>query len=323
MARGKKYWLTGMISLALLVSGCSQASESSTGGTTSGTTTPAVQMRTVKDAGGEVSIPLHPTRIADVSGSTEELLALGIQPILSGNTQYESPQELTPILQKELGSTVSVAGWFQNEVSIEAIAAANPDVILAGPTQEKIYDQLSKIAPTVRVPYGFNAFRDRFAFIAETFDKKAQMEEWLQAYDATAKDWHDQIAASTKKETFAVIEATSKEIRIYAKTGVADMIFADLKLPKAPGIPDPDPWGGKVTSLEGLSSLNPDHVVLLADSDQNVLEQSQIWNHIKAKQKGNVYRITTKQSYNEAFFALGKKAILDQLASEILKQNRN
>ncbi|GIO05667.1 hypothetical protein J31TS6_16950 [Brevibacillus reuszeri] len=100
------------------------------------------------------------------------------------------------------------------------------------------------------------------------------------------------------------------------------MIYSDIKLPKADGITEPDPWEGKVTSLEALASLNPDHVILLADSDQNVLEQSQIWNHIKAKQDGNVYRITTKQSYNEAFFALGKKAMLDQIASEIVKKNQ-
>lgn len=74
-------------------------------------------------------------------------------------------------------------------MSIEAVAAANREVILAGPTQEKIYEQLSRTAPTVRVPYSFNAFRDRFIFIADTFDKKAEMDAWLKTYDATAKDW--------------------------------------------------------------------------------------------------------------------------------------
>ncbi|WMT43052.1 hypothetical protein RE628_12710 [Paenibacillus sp. D2_2] len=47
-------------------------------------------------------------------------------------------------------------------------------------------------------------------------------------------------------------------------------------------MPEPDAWGGKVTSLEGLSTLNPDHLILMADSSDNVLEKSSIWNSLKA-----------------------------------------
>lgn len=326
MANRKNGWIAGLLGLALLVGGCSQAAENNGQAGQTGqadkSAAQAPKTRTVKDAAGEVTIPANPLRIADVSGATEELLALGIRPVLTGNSQYQSPTELTPILQKELGTDVAVAGWFQNEVSVEAIAAANPDLIFAGPSQNKIYEQLNKIAPTVRVPYGFNAFRERFDFIAETLGKKPQMEEWLKAYDDRAKELHDQIAAATGEETFAVIEATQKGIRIYAKTGLADMIYTDLKLPKAAGIPDPDPWGGKETSLEGLSTLDPDHIVLLADSEQNVLEDTAIWSNMRANKNGKVYRVTTKQNYDEAFFALGKKAMIEQIAADILQKNQ-
>ncbi|TGV00017.1 ABC transporter substrate-binding protein, partial [Mesorhizobium sp. M00.F.Ca.ET.186.01.1.1] len=167
MAKRKHGWIAGLLGWALLVGGCSQAADNSAGrqGGQAPADKPAAQTaetRTVKDAAGEVTIPANPQRIADVSGSTEELLALGIRPVLTANSQYESPMDLTPILQKELGKDVTVAGWFQNEVSVEAIAAANPDLILVGPAQEKICEQLNKIAPTVRVPYGFSAFRERF-----------------------------------------------------------------------------------------------------------------------------------------------------------------
>lgn len=206
--------------------------------------TNSTETRTLKDAKGDVVIPVNPVRIADVSGSTEELLVLGYKPVITGNTDMANSLEITPILKKELPD-VTPAGWFQTEVNLEAIIAASPDLILAGPTQEKIYDQLNMIAPTVRVPYGFNAFRERFAFVAEVLDKKAEMETWLKAYDQRAILLHDQITEITKEETFAVIEATEKEIRIYSRTGIADMIFNDLGLPLAPGTPEPDPWGGK------------------------------------------------------------------------------
>ena len=281
------------------------------------------QTRVVKDAKGEVEIPAHPLRIADISGSTEELLILGYQPILTGNTDMANPLEMTPILKEKLKGDLKIAGWFQTPVNIEAVAAAEPDLILAGPTQDKLYEDLQKIAPTVAVPYGFNAFRERFTFVAEVFDKKQDMEAWIKEYDDRAQQLHDQITAVTKDETFAVIEATPKEIRIYSSTGVADMIFNDIKLPKAPGTPDPDGWGGKVTSLEGLSSLNPDHLILLFESESNVLEDSKLWAGLKAVQSGNVYRMTSRQNYNEAFTALGKKVVLEQIASDILQKTKS
>lgn len=200
---------------------------------------------------------------------------------------------------------------------MEAISAASPDLILAGPTQEKIYDQLNMIAPTVRVPYGFNAFRERFAFVAEVLDKKTEMDEWLKAYDQRAQQLHDQITKITNEETFAVIEATEKEIRIYSRTGIADMIFNDLGLLIAPGTPEPDLWGGKVTSLEALSTFNPEHIILLSDNDRNVLDQSKVWSSLKAVKSKNIYRMTSRQNYNEAFFALGKEALLEQIAEQI------
>ncbi|RXZ80776.1 ABC transporter substrate-binding protein [Paenibacillaceae bacterium] len=284
--------------------------------------------RIIEDAGGTVTIPAKPLRIADVSGSTEELLILGHRPVLTGNTDMRDPLALTPILTEQLGeqqsgSKAAVAGWFQTEVNIEAVMEAAPDLIFAGPTQENIVDQLEKIAPTVRVPYGFNAFRERFAFIAQVLDKTADMEAWIQDYEQLADELHGQIAAATGEGTFAIIEATQKEIRIYARTGVADIVFHDLKLPQAPGTPSPDGWGGKVTSLEALSSFDADHIILMADSEQNVLEESNIWKGLKAVKENHIYRMTTRQNYNEAFFALGKRQVMEQLADDILKAAHN
>ncbi|OPH61395.1 ABC transporter substrate-binding protein [Paenibacillus ferrarius] len=325
----KKMSFAGIIVLMLFLYGCSDnngagtassiPSNSQSPSSTASNGSDSSQTRTVKDAKGQVDIPVNPKRIVDISGSTEELIVLGLRPVLTGNTDMANPAAVTPILKKELGDKVGVAGWFQTEVSVEAILSANPDLILAGPTQEKIYEQLQQIAPTVRVPYGFNAFRGRFAFVAEVLGKKAEMEAWLKTYDERSKQLHEHITAVTKQETFAVIEATEKEIRIYSSTGIADMIFQDLKLPKAPGTPDPDPWGGKVTNLEGLSTLNPDHLILLANNENNVLEQSKIWSSLKAMKAGNVYRMTSRQNYNEAFFAIGKQSVLEQISGDILK----
>ncbi|MBP1988580.1 ABC transporter substrate-binding protein [Paenibacillus eucommiae] len=314
----------------LLLAGCSNSEGNTTPKQEQEGTTPEAtvkvqeaegqQTRKVMDAKGEVTIPANPQRIADISGSTEELLILGFKPILSGNTDMADPTLLTPIVKEKLGKSTSTAGWFQTEINLEALVAASPDLILAGPTQEKVYEQLEKIAPTIRVPFGFNAFRDRFAFVAEVMDKTTEMKSWLKSYEERAADLHSQIEAVTGQETFAVIEATQKEIRIYSRTGVAAILFNDLSLPMAPGTPEPDPWGGKVTSLEALASFDADHILLLAENDQNVLEQNDIWSNLRAVRSGHVYRMTTRQNYNEAFFALGKLAVMEQISGDILQK---
>ncbi|WP_220084751.1 hypothetical protein [Paenibacillus dendritiformis] len=74
----------------------------------------------------------------------------------------------------------------------------------------------------------------------------------------------------------------------------ADMKFNDIKLPQAPGTPAPDGWGGKVTSLEGLSPLNPDHLILMSDSESNVLEGSSIWDGVAVVKSGRIYQMTTR-----------------------------
>lgn len=58
------------------------------------------ETRTIKDVKGDVEIPVNPVRIADVSGSTEELLVLGYKPVITGNTDMANSMEITPILKK-------------------------------------------------------------------------------------------------------------------------------------------------------------------------------------------------------------------------------
>lgn len=53
-----------------------------------------------QEAKGDVELPVNPVRIADVSGSTEELLVLGYKPVITGNTDMANSLEITPILKK-------------------------------------------------------------------------------------------------------------------------------------------------------------------------------------------------------------------------------
>ena len=70
-----------------------------------------------------------------------------------------------------------------DKINIEAVAAAKPDLILVNNRQEKIYDQLSKIAPTVMLKTPLDQWRPKFEEVGQIFGKEKETKEWFKQYD--------------------------------------------------------------------------------------------------------------------------------------------
>lgn len=102
---------------------------------------------TVKHAMDTTEIKGTPKRIVVLTNEgTEALLSLGIKPVGAvqswlGNPWYDH-------IKDEM-KDVEVVGT-ESEVNLEKIAALKPDLIIGNKIrQEKVYDKLSQIAPTV------------------------------------------------------------------------------------------------------------------------------------------------------------------------------
>ena len=115
---------------------------------------------TIKHAFGETTIEKKPERVATVAWSNHEVpLALGVVPVGMQRTTYgdDDKDGLHPWVKDrldELGADTPVLFDEADGIDFEAVADAQPDVILAaysGLTQEE-YDTLSKIAPVVAYP---------------------------------------------------------------------------------------------------------------------------------------------------------------------------
>ncbi|SDP22172.1 iron complex transport system substrate-binding protein [Klenkia soli] len=107
---------------------------------------------TVEHAFGSTTVESEPTRVVSV-GYTEQdtLLALGVVPV--GVTEWygEQPYATWPWAQDELGDAEPTVLTTDDGLQFEAIAALDPDLIVAtnaGLDQED-YDTLSGIAPVV------------------------------------------------------------------------------------------------------------------------------------------------------------------------------
>ena len=112
---------------------------------------PASDDRVIEHVGGSTTLSGDPQRVVALEWSlVEHALALGVQPI--GVADVDGYRELVSI-PLALNDDVADVGTRQ-EPSVEAIAALEPDLILAIDWRhEAIYDQLTNLAPTILVPF--------------------------------------------------------------------------------------------------------------------------------------------------------------------------
>ena len=141
---------------ALVLTGCAGTSADAGSSEASSTADGSFPV-TIENVFGETTIEAKPERVVTVDwGNQDVALALGVVPVAMPKVTYgdEDGDGLLPWTKDklaELGAETPVLMDETNGYDYEAIADAQPDVILAaysGMTQEQ-YDTLSKIAPVV------------------------------------------------------------------------------------------------------------------------------------------------------------------------------
>jgi iron complex transport system substrate-binding protein len=133
---------------ATLVAGC--GSSSTPANETSSSAAAAAETVTVSHKFGETKIPADPKRVVTAGWIDQDfVLSLGIVPVGSRGGYFENYDSF-PWVQKETGGK-GVPAIEGDSINFEGIAAAKPDVIFAinETVDQKTYDRLSQIAPTV------------------------------------------------------------------------------------------------------------------------------------------------------------------------------
>lgn len=159
---------------------------------------------TLEHALGSVTIPTEPQRVvALIDRDADTVLTLGVQPV-GIRSNYNFDAGVGPWSEHLLTSTPIV--WKGRELNFEAIAAAEPDLIVfanSGGDQEQ-YDRLSQIAPTIGLPNGARPWEATTAqttmIIAEALGKAEQGKALLadlDAYFAEQKAAHPEFAGKT------------------------------------------------------------------------------------------------------------------------------
>lgn len=276
-----------------------------------------VEMVTVTDVKGDVEIPKDPKRIVDISGASDILSLIGYEVIGTANSDGYDYTILPTYLEETLADAQILGYSMLAEMDVEAIMALNPDLIIISPVQEKMYDQLSKIAPVVMVEMKQVDWKEDFLHVAGVFGKEAEAQAWIDNYLAKAKEVGEQIKATYGADsTYLSFLASAGSLFIFDQAGLGSILYNDMGLLKPVGMPEQEDISLPVVSLDGLASIEADYIFAVGtDEDLKTLEESSIWKGTKAVKEGNVVILPASPYFNQGYSPIGRLAFVDEVQS--------
>ncbi|WP_391571535.1 ABC transporter substrate-binding protein [Cohnella sp.] len=279
---------------------------------------PAASVRKITDyIGHEIEIPVSPERVVFVGETFSDLLALGVKAIgtstsMASETVYED--QLAGI--EDVGFPIN----------LEKIISLAPDLVIIADTDEKVYEQLSKIAPTI-VFDTFAPLEERLPLLGDVLGKKPQAEQWLAEYNKQEDQmWKELQAAGLKPgETASVFTYYPGErLFVMARTGLSQVLYTPDGLKPTEPIQKVLDRGFEQISTEMLPEYAGDRIFILnpaselKDAIQSTedLLKSRIWQDLPAVKAGHVYRLDIKQSGSDA---LSRQWLIEQLPKLMAK----
>jgi len=262
------------LTAALVLAGCAGSTPESTSTAAAGDGEPV----TIEHAFGETTVPADPQRVVTLGwGSTDAAIALGTIPVAIPFDGYAGDENgvlpwVADALEKAGAETPTVLPESPDEPPYEAIAAADPDVILAvysGVTEEQ-YETLSQIAPTVVYPdvAWSTPWRDVVTTVGKALGKSDQAQELLDGIDAQLAD-----AAAAhpefKGKTIAAVWDTAGTFYVYKKADPRVEFLLDLGFENAPAVDElanGDATFYYTLSYEQLDKLDSDVVLSYSDT---------------------------------------------------------
>jgi ABC-type Fe3+-hydroxamate transport system, periplasmic component len=281
--------------------------------------------RTIKDANGEVTIEEEPERIAVVHwGYADSLLLFDLKSVALALPFTEKQSVLhtesyKPYVDK-LEELVIVGE--NTTVNLEALLAYEPDLIIAGNSVNKeITGELSRIATTVVIDEEetnvWNDWPSLVTKFGEILGQEDMAERYIAEFREKVQDAKEKLAGL--EGTVAFVQVREKEVWLqgtdYLKTYYDGL---GLKAPDADIMKE----GAQIT-LEGLSTLDPDHLFLgyFNYSDKSIpaltdeWNDTAVWSKLKSVRNNHVYSINGELAlgYGPIGQTYGVESVLEAL----------
>ncbi|WP_139998170.1 iron-hydroxamate ABC transporter substrate-binding protein [Paenibacillus paridis] len=291
-----------------------------TASTEAPTAEPEKTTRIYNTVKGDVEIPVAPKRII-AEQYLQTILALGVKPV--GASEYYIDNPYTKDLAAGIESTGDRSG-----TNLEKVTALEPDLIITATVDDNTYEQLSKIAPTVVIPFGtdaqFKGVHEEVKGIGELLGKQEEAEKWLAKYDDKISELRGKLeGVIAPTETFSIIESGGKTFYTFGdnfgRGGQA--IYGALQLTPSEIIKNElmtAQW--KELTLEVIPDYAADHVLLFSETGSDEFKKSNVWQSIPAVKNNQVYELPADRYWY--FDPVSVLAQAEEITGMLLERNK-
>lgn len=303
-----------IVAAGTLLAGCSN------GGTTDSASTatkPAAESsfpRTVTHDKGTTVIPARPQRIVALDNSLVEAVVLLKRPLVGGISSYRDLKGFPPYLGEAVKNTEEVGPL--ESPDLEAIASLKPDLIVSATVRhDALYDELSKIAPTVFVKTTGPQWQQNITALGEVLGAEDEAAKELAAYKQRAKKVGDAINAKAGNPTISIVRFLDGPTRLMQKASFIGSILKDAGLAR-PKSQDVEDFALEVGE-EQIRQADGDHIFVTSYSGGQAakerFERNPLWKQLKGVKAGNVHDVAD-EIWMTSVSAQGAQLVLDDLA---------
>lgn len=282
-----------------LLAGCGSTAKAvpgTAGDAATASTTSAGFPRSITQAMGSTEIKSRPQRVVVLdSGELDDVTLLGITPVGAVSPHMKTEGGFPSYLKDKVTGTKDVGPMA--EPDLELIASLKPDLILSSKVRhEKIYAQLSAIAPTVFAQTTGQPWKANLALYAKALGKEAEAAKALGDYQRRAAELGQEIKARNggTMPTASVVRFVAGPTRLYQKASFSGTVLSDVGL-RRPVSQDVDGAMLEV-SAEQINKADADLVfVTVADvptkTKESEVQGTAVWKGLTAVKAGKVFNV--------------------------------
>ncbi|MFC4144966.1 iron-siderophore ABC transporter substrate-binding protein [Micromonospora mangrovi] len=279
------------------------------------------QTREITHAMGTTRVPAEPKRVVVLdTDKIDTALSLGVTPV-GAATAGEAKSWPTYFGAEKLAGITEVG--VLTEPDLEAITALKPDLILGSRfRQEKFYDELTAIAPTVFTEKVGITWKENFLLDGRALGREQQARDLLAAYEKRAKDLGAKLGDAASRE-ISIVRFIPGNIRVYGPDSFSGIVVGDTGL----GRPARQRLDGKedkrfdLVSPERVNEVDGDVIFVTAYGDKAAAEQARLtagtlWKSLGAVRAGNAH-VVSDETWMTGIGVTAAHKILDDLETHL------
>lgn len=322
--QNKLLFLTILLFVVVL-SGCGNKAETSNEESTSGEQSSSTEGYSVEHAMGTTEIKETPKKVVILTNEgTEALLALGVKPV--GAVESWTGDPWYDHIKDEMEGVTSVGT--EGEPSLETIASLEPDLIIGNKMRhEKIYEQLSTIAPTVFAEDLRGDWKKNFELYSKAVNKEEEGKKVIADFDNRIADLKSKLGDQLQKEV-SIVRFMAGDVRIYHKDTFSGVILDQLGFAR-PESQNVDDFAEKNVTKERIPAMDGDIIFYFSyetgDGEASKLEEEWVndplFKNLNAVKEGNIHKVSD-EIWNTAGGVLAANLMLDDIEKFFLEENK-